>query len=87
MLIADTCYTSALTFAEARRAIRRARATGRLDAAGAQTARRRVAEFEGWADILPVNDEVLADLAMASSDERVRENATALELEVVPAAR
>jgi predicted nucleic acid-binding protein len=59
LLLADTCYTSTLTFAEARRAIRRARSTGRLDAAGAQTARRRVAELEGWAEIVPVNDEVL----------------------------
>ena len=117
LLLADTCYTSALTFAEARRAIRRARATGRLDAAGAQTARRRVAEFESWADIVPMNDEVLQrtgeefpvepvrtldaihlatfqilaevlpDLDMASSDERVRENATALGFQVVPTAR
>ncbi len=59
LLLDGTCYTSALTFAEARRAIRRARAMGRLDVAGAQSARRRVAEFESWAEVIPIGDDVL----------------------------
>ena len=115
LLSTETCYTSALTFAEARRAIRRARATGRLDAAGAQHARRRLAEFESWSEVVPVNDEVLhrtgeefpvepvrtldavhlatlqmlgevlPNLDMVSSDERVRLNAQALGFRVLPA--
>lgn len=56
---AGTCYTSAVTLAEARRAIRRARATGRLDAAATQAARRRISEFESGTEIVPVNEEVL----------------------------
>jgi predicted nucleic acid-binding protein len=111
----DTCYTSALTFAEARRTVRRACFTGRLDAAGAHAARRRIAEFENGAEIVPVNEEVLErtgeefpvepvraldaihlatlqilaevlpELDVVSTDQRVRENARALGLNVVPA--
>jgi predicted nucleic acid-binding protein len=114
-LLAGTCYTSALTVAEARRAIRRARSTGRLDPAGAQNARRRIAEFESWSEIVPINDEVLQgtgeefpvepvrtldaihlatmqllaealpELEVVSADERVRENAKALGMKVLPA--
>jgi predicted nucleic acid-binding protein len=116
-ILADVCYTSALTFAEARRAIRRARATGRLDASGAQNARRRLGEFESWSEVVSVSDEVLArsgeefpvepvrtldaihlstllllaeslpDLDVASSDERVRENAKSLGFQILPPAR
>lgn len=115
LLLDGTCYTSALTFAEARRAIRRARIAGRLDPAGVQSARRRVAEFESWADIVPVGDDVLRrtdeefavepvrtldaihlatiqllaealpELDVVSADERVRENAKALGIRVLPA--
>jgi predicted nucleic acid-binding protein len=111
---ADTCYTSALTLAEARRAVRRARSAGRLDAAGVQVARRRISEFERAAESVPVNEEVLErtgqelpiepvrtldaihlatlqilgevlpDLDVVSTDDRVRENARALGFEVVP---
>lgn len=114
LLVADTCYTSALTFAEARRAIRRARSTGRLDPAGVQTARRRIAEFESWSEIIPISDsvlqrtgeefpvepvrtldavhlatmqllaEALPELDLLSTDERVRENAKALGINVLP---
>jgi predicted nucleic acid-binding protein len=115
LLSADVCYTSALTLAEARRAIRRARATGRLDLAGAQAARRGVSEFESWAEVVPITDDVLkrtdeelpvepvrtldaihlatiqllaetlADLEVVSADDRVRENAKAFGIKVVPA--
>jgi predicted nucleic acid-binding protein len=117
LLVAENCYTSALTLAEARRAIRRARSAGRLDAAGAQMARRRVAEFESWAEIIPVNEDVLKgtdeefpvepvrtldaihlatiqlladtlpELCVVSTDDRVRGNATALGINVVPIAK
>jgi predicted nucleic acid-binding protein len=116
LLLAGPCYTSALTFAEARRAIRRARSTGRLDPAGAQSARRRVAEFERWSEVVPISDsvlqatgeefpvepvrtleaihlatlqllaETLPELDLVSTDERVRENAKALGINVLPAA-
>ena len=59
LLLADVCYTSALTLAEAKRAIRRARSAGRLDSAGALMARRRVSEFEGWTEIVSINEDVL----------------------------
>ena len=72
LLLAGTCYTSALTFAEARRAIRRARSTGRLDAAGAQSARRRVAEFESWSEVIPIGDDVLRRTAEEFPVEPVR---------------
>jgi len=115
LLLAGTCYTSALTFAEARRAIRRARSTGRLGRAGAQIARRRVAELESWSEIIPIGEDVLRgtgeefpvepvrtldaihlatmqllaetlpELDVVSADERVRENAKALGIKVVPA--
>ena len=114
LLLADTCYTSALTFAEARRAIRRARSAGKLDPAGAQNARRRVAEFESWSEVVPIGDdvlqgtgeefpvepvrtldaihlstilllaEVLPELDVVSTDERVRENVQALGMKVLP---
>jgi uncharacterized protein len=114
LLLAETCYTSALTLAEARRAIRRARAAGRLDPAGAQVARRGVSEFESWTEIVPITDEVLkkteeefpaepvrtldavhlatiqllaetlADLEVVSVDDRVRENARAFGIKVIP---
>ncbi len=116
LLMEGTCYTSALTLAEARRAIRRARFAGRLDAAGVQSARRRVAEFESWSEIVPMSDsvlrgtdeefpiepvrtldaihlataqllaETLPELDLVSTDERVRENARALGINVLPAA-
>jgi predicted nucleic acid-binding protein len=116
LLLAGTCYTSALTFAEAGRAIRRARSTGRLDPAGAQSARRRVAEFEGWSEVIPIGEgvlratgeelpiepvrtldaihlatmqllaETLPNLEVVSTDDRVRENARALGIDVLPAA-
>jgi uncharacterized protein len=112
---AGTCYTSALTFAEARRAIRRARFAGRLDLAGVQRARQRVAEFERWSEVVPMSDrvlqatgeefpvepvrtldavhlatilllaETLPELDLVSTDERVRENARALGIHVLPA--
>ena len=114
LLLAETCYTSALTLAEARRAIRRARAAERLDPAGAQAARRAVSEFESWTEIVPINEEVLngtyeefpvepvrtldaihlatiqllsetlPDLEVVSADTRVRENAQAFGIKVVP---
>jgi predicted nucleic acid-binding protein len=59
LLSTGTCYTSALTLAEARRAIRRARSAGRLDPAAVQIARRSVAEFERWAEVVPISDSVL----------------------------
>lgn len=116
LLLESTCYTSALTLAEARRAIRRARFLGELDAAGVQSARRRVAEFEAWAEIIPMGDsvlratgeefpvepvrtldaihlatvqllaETLPELDLVSTDARVRENASALGINVLPAA-
>jgi predicted nucleic acid-binding protein len=114
LLLAGTCYTSALTFAEARRAIRRARFAGRLDPAGVQKARQRVAEFERWSEVVPISDsvlqgigeefpvepvrtldavhlatiqllaETLPELDLVSTDERVRENAKALGINVFP---
>ncbi len=59
LLLAETCYTSALTLAEARRTIRRARAAERLDPAGALAARRAVSEFESWTEIVPITEEIL----------------------------
>ena len=59
LLLADIRYTSVLTFAEATRAILRARLTGRLDAGGALKARRRRAEFERCSEVVPLDDEVL----------------------------
>jgi predicted nucleic acid-binding protein len=59
LLLADTRYTSALTFAEGRRAILRARLSGRLDAGGALKARRRLAEFERCSEVVSLDDEVL----------------------------
>jgi predicted nucleic acid-binding protein len=116
LLLADARYTSALTFAEATRAILRARLSGRLDAGGAIHARRLLAEFERCCEVVPLADEVLHragqafpvepvrtldaihlatlqilaeefhDVDVASSDERIRDNAKALGLTVLPAA-
>jgi predicted nucleic acid-binding protein len=115
LLSTGTCYTSALTLAEARRAIRRARSAGRLDPSGVQIARRSVAEFERWAEVVPISDsvlqgageefpvepvrtldalhlatmqllaETLPEFDLVSTDERVRENARALGINVLPA--
>ena len=116
LLLADAQYTSALTFAEATRAILRARLSSRLDAGGAINARRLLAEFERCCEVVPLDDEVLHragqefpvepvrtldaihlatlqilaeefhDLDVASSDDRIRDNAKALGLTVLPAA-
>ena len=115
LLSTGTCYTSALTLAEARRAIRRARSAGRLDPGAVQIARRSVAEFERWAEVVPISDsvlqgageefpvepvrtldalhlatmqllaETLPEFDLVSTDERVRENARALGINVLPA--
>ena len=115
LLSTGTCYTSALTLAEARRVIRRARAAGRLDPSGVQIARRSVAEFERWVEVVPISDsvlqgageefpvepvrtldalhlatmqllaETLPEFDLVSTDERVRENARALGINVLPA--
>jgi predicted nucleic acid-binding protein len=115
LLSTGTCYTSALTLAEARRAIRRARSAGRLDPAAVQIARRSVAEFERWAEVVPISDsvlqgadeefpvepvrtldalhlatmqllaETLPEFDLVSTDERVRDNARALGINVLPA--
>jgi predicted nucleic acid-binding protein len=59
LLLGSGRYTSALTFAEAARAIVRAQADGRLDAQGAREARKRVAEFGRSAEVVPVEDTIL----------------------------
>ena len=72
LLSKGTCYTSALTLAEARRAIRRARAVGRLDPAGVQSARRSVVEFERWAEVVAISESVLQGVGAEFPVEPVR---------------
>lgn len=59
LLLGDGRYTSALTFAEAARAILRAQREGRLDAPGVREARKRVARFGRSCGIVPLGDVVL----------------------------
>ncbi len=59
LLLGESRYTSALTFAEASRAILRAQREGRLDARGARDARKRIAEFGRSCGIVPVDVVVL----------------------------
>ncbi len=114
LLLGEGRYTSVLTFVEATRGILRARREGRLDASGAQKARRRIAEFGRSCEIVSLDDEVLrrageefpvepvrtldaihlatlqileetlSGFEVASCDERVRDNAEALDFRVVP---
>ncbi len=59
LLLGEGRYTSALTFAEATRAVLRAQREGRLDRRGVREARRRFAEFGRSCGIVPVDDVVL----------------------------
>jgi predicted nucleic acid-binding protein len=59
LVLGEGRYTSALTFAEAARAILRARRDGRLDARGAREARQRIAQFGRACAIVSVDDVVL----------------------------
>jgi predicted nucleic acid-binding protein len=88
-------YTSALTFAEAARAILRATRDGRLDARGAREARKRVAEFGRACAIVTVDDVVLERAGQELPVEPVRTldaihvatilalNAAAIEIDVL----
>lgn len=59
LLMGEGRYSSALTFAEAARAILRARREGRLDLRGAREAQKRVAQFGRSCGIMAVDDLVL----------------------------
>ncbi|HTP27471.1 MAG TPA: hypothetical protein VMK12_17690 [Anaeromyxobacteraceae bacterium] len=58
-LLGKSRYSSAATFAEARRAIVRAIKAVRLDASGARQAMQRIAEFERFCDVVSIDDAVL----------------------------
>jgi predicted nucleic acid-binding protein len=63
---------SALTFAEARRAIVRARATNRISAAEERSALGRLGRFENRVDIIAIDDTVLKRLSRRFPVEPVR---------------
>jgi predicted nucleic acid-binding protein len=71
-LLRESCFTSALTFAEAARAVIRARRQGRLDAPAALEASRRFAEFGRSCGIVPVDQAVLERAARQYPVEPVR---------------
>jgi predicted nucleic acid-binding protein len=71
-LVGTGRYTSALTFAEASRAILRARRERRLDARGAHEASRRMAEFGRSCEIVSVDDGVLERAAQEFPVEPLR---------------
>ena len=59
LLMGEGRYSSALTFAEAARAILRAHREGRLDVRGAREAKKRIAQFGRSCGIVAVGDAVL----------------------------
>jgi predicted nucleic acid-binding protein len=72
LLLGGGRFTSAVTFAEAARAILRARREGRLDARGAREARKRVGEFGRSCEIVPVEEGVLDRAGQEFPTEPVR---------------
>jgi len=95
LLLGEGRYTSALTFAEAARAILRAQREGRLDARGVREAKKRVAEFGRACEIVPVAESILDRAGQEFPAEPVRTldaihlatvfvlNAVAVDLDVV----
>ncbi len=69
---ATAAATSALTIAEAARAIVRARATGRLDADGERKARHNLQQFEKRCAVHPISAQVLARIGEPFPVEPVR---------------
>ncbi len=72
LLLGEGRFTSALTFAEASRAVLRARREGRLDARGAREANKRIAEFGRSCETVALEESVLERAGQEFPAEPVR---------------